>query len=393
MKHVLLVFILLFPFSSYLFSESVLKGRVTDLSGEPVSYATVYINGSTKGSRTDLAGYFEIGNPTFPCQLVMSHLGYETSLFSIKELPKNPISISVKEKVVHLSEVSVIGKSQKEQLIKEFKDAFLGTDTWGKAARLLNDSVLIFGLDYGQDSIQIKQAYRALTVKAKEPLQIDLPLLGYELSIDLVSFSSVYTKTIHIQNDSGEQVILPGISRCSYLGYYFVKPYETDQSFKLKKYIRNRRDAYYNSKEHFLKALYHNELKKNGFLLMEHSYNQQLSMNEIKPANIDSCFRYDGKGHMYVIGLKDRKFRIHYFCRFNGMPVDLTKKTLSHEMEYFDAYSVNYKPTNQSTILFLSDTCTIEKDGFIPDINIAFIGKNNQKKVGASLPDDFRPDE
>lgn len=318
-------------------------------------------------------------------------------------MPNAPMQITLKEKTVQLSEISVIGKDKREVLYKEFRDFFLGTDTWGKGARLLNDSVLVLDLKYNEDTvlptfdgilgngnIPWNLVERSLLIRAREPLQIDLPLLGYEVMIDLDFFSLTTTKPYYYT----DSLHLSGGARiCKYLGSYYIKPYDAVSHTKQKKYERNRRDAFYNSKEHFCKALYHNELKKNGFILLESRVNPDTKTRELVPPVVDTCMEYDGKGTLKLIGLAGRSFQIHYFCKFNGYPIDLTKKTFSNVLNYFKAYEIYYTTENYSTISFLSDTCTILKNGVSPDTSIAFKGKCSFKKVGATLPDDYEPDE
>ncbi|MDP4276259.1 MAG: carboxypeptidase-like regulatory domain-containing protein [Bacteroidota bacterium] len=391
MKTRLFALFMIYFVSTSSFCQSVQRGCVSDGTGQPISLATVYINGTTNGTKTDAGGCFELQGLTFPCQLVVSHLGYFTKWIMINEPSKKPLSISIKEKTIQLSEVSVIGKSQRTKLVRQFKEAFLGSDNWGNAAKLLNDSVLVFHLAYNPDTVPDGDYSRRLTVSAAVPLIIDLPLLGYKLRIDLDTFALTDLKATVHKKDSARNIFVPRKSMCYYAGFYYFKPYEEISPSHLKKIERNRLNAFYNSREHFSWALYHAKLKKNGFLLIKQTYDSISNKLSLTDVSLDSCFRYDGKGHLLVTGLKDQTFQIHYFCDLAGKPVDLTKKDPENVLSYFDVFSRFYKPEYRSYLTFTNNSCTIDKDGLIPDNSIAFGGKAGEKKVGSTLPNDYRP--
>ncbi|MCQ2127110.1 MAG: hypothetical protein MJZ06_06740 [Bacteroidaceae bacterium] len=96
-----------------------------------------------------------------------------------------------------LPEVVVMDKRLWEKDLKYFKRMFLGEDRWGRNALIMNEEVLSFDNEENNG----KMCFRA---SASEPLIIDLPLLGYELHVDLVNFTAI--------NDNETQ--------CNILGYF-----------------------------------------------------------------------------------------------------------------------------------------------------------------------------
>jgi hypothetical protein len=50
---------------------------------------------------------------------------------------------------------------------------------------------------------------------------------------------------------------------------------------------------------------------------------------------------------------------------------------------------ISYNSFYKSEIYFFSDTCTITKEGTVPNNNIGFGGEISKKKVGTFLPDDY----
>lgn len=84
----------------------VVKGNVTDLSGEPIIGATVTLKGTTNRTITDLNGDFTL-NHASKGVLVVSYVGYKTQEFIIKQ--GEPIHIKMTEANDQLNEVVVVG--------------------------------------------------------------------------------------------------------------------------------------------------------------------------------------------------------------------------------------------------------------------------------------------
>ncbi|MBO4561731.1 MAG: carboxypeptidase-like regulatory domain-containing protein, partial [Bacteroidaceae bacterium] len=232
---------LLFAFLSFIpvimFGQNTIKGVVLDsLTQEPLSSATVYINGTTQGTTTDANGQFELKDVTFPATIIFSFVGYEPQAL---DLVRNPGMLTINLKAnAELPEIEVSGKMSKadKKDLEYFKTMFLGEDRWGKRATIKNENALI--IDKSDDSSYfIRKSFRSSfvtpniytgyvnshktfddTVKvnktvfnawATEPLIIDLPLLGYEVYVDLVKFTVVENKTQ---------------THCDMLGYFYYKP-------------------------------------------------------------------------------------------------------------------------------------------------------------------------
>ncbi len=384
-----------------LFGQESITGRVVDKSGQPIDAAAVYINGSSLRTTTTSNGTFELKGMSFPCQLVVSYLGFETLNMRLEGPLKMPLLLYLKEKDISLSEVSVEGKDQRKQIIQSFRDYFLGWDVWGKNANILNESSLEYQVSYNEDSASTSFSgdlrrpnlpraiiNRTLVVKAKEPLQVDLPLLGYTVTVDLDYLSLIQTRPYY---DPATSMTMGESEISRYVASYYVTPYENVSKSKQRRYERNRKEAYYNSRMHFCQSLLNKELLKNGYLLLEKRRDPKNGDAVYDWVNLDSCTRYDGKGNLQLIGLAGKKFEIHYFGQANGTPVDMSGKKYSDPIAYAKRYRLYYVDSNCSTVFFINDTCTIRSNGLVPDNSISFSGKNNQKKVGATLPDDYTP--
>lgn len=317
--------------------QSTVWGIVRDsLSGEPLPFATVYVNGSTKGTITDDDGLFELRNVHFPSTIVFSFVGYRTQVL---DLDSDPGTLQIKLTASNnLPEVVITDSSEREMYLNYFRTMFLGVDRWGRNATIRNEDIIMFQSFGADGSDTVFKAW------AGKPIIIDLPLLGYELDVDLVDFT--------VKRTGGRTV-------CDILGYFFYKPYSTASVPKTSKFERNRKSAYYNSSMHFLRSLYQDRLAENGYIL---SMSDSVTVTRT------------GDGRMQICGPDDRILKIQYFHKLDGSPLDLT------------THSTGLHMYSESGIHLLKDTCTVLSNGTVTDNSIRFTGEISQKRVGATLP-------
>jgi len=104
-----LLFVLsLFLFSSQVFAQTSISGRVTDAAtGEPLIGATVVVLGSSTGTVTDLDGQYEIRVPGTDAVLEFTYVGYETQDIEVGN--QTIIDVSMIESATELEDVVVIG--------------------------------------------------------------------------------------------------------------------------------------------------------------------------------------------------------------------------------------------------------------------------------------------
>ena len=173
---------------------------------------------------------------------------------------------------------------------------FLGDDRWGRHATIRNENaIMIENTNYNGASI--------FNAWASEPLIIDLPLLGYVLYVDLVHFS-----VERIGNNT----------LCDMLGYFYYKPYSIGKDSKLLSFEKNRRQAYYNSSQHFLRSAYENRLEENGYILAMADKVIRLDMIKYKPIDIERYSDNIGDNMMQIFGLKDKRLKILYYHKYDG---------------------------------------------------------------------------
>jgi hypothetical protein len=204
-------------------------------------------------------------------------------------------------------------------------------------------------------------------VNTKGPLLVNLPLLGYKLHINLIHYKELQTG-----NDDEY--------RFHTLGYFYFQTEKEDSKRKTNRYRKKQLEAWYNSDRHFFHSLFHNQLKENGFLVLQISNPEQGKL-EFKDFELDN-YTVRENNEIKIIGLKNKTLFIQYVEYFNK-PVDLIKR---------EKDKTPHSPIMiSSKIYFLKDTCTIRADGSRPDNSIMFGPAIGNKRVGAMLPYDFQP--
>ena len=389
-----LLFALLSFIPAALFAQSTIRGIVFDsLTLEPLPMATVYINGTTQGTTTDNDGRFELEGVFFPAKIVFSYVGYQPQAL---DLDRNPVMLRIELKPnLELPEIDVSGKENKinKEDLDYFKSMFLGDDKWGKRATIKNENVLMFDRSYqttyqkrriskttfitpfaSNDKIEIheesmdtvKVVSSIFSAWAYEPLIIDMPLLGYELYVDLVNFSVVQTNTI---------------ITCDILGYFYYKPYEKLNKRKTRSIEENRMRAYYGSSQHFLRSFAQNSLTENGYIMTESGevVKGRRTISTNFPVDVEDVSTGVGNNLIQIHDLKGRDLKIRYYHKDDGTPLN------------FKVKGKGVHRYSESGIILLNDTCVFRKDGIVFDNSIRFTGGISKKKVAACLPYDFLP--
>lgn len=106
-------FLLLIPFISW--AQTTVMGKIVDVKGAGISYATVVEEGSSNGTTTDENGNFQFKVSKLPTTLVASFIGFETKRQQVA-LGTN-ISITLIEESVGLDEIIVTGNRAKPRTV------------------------------------------------------------------------------------------------------------------------------------------------------------------------------------------------------------------------------------------------------------------------------------
>jgi hypothetical protein len=255
----LLVFSLLTVFLLFVQSQgalaqqqgNTLTGSVKDsATGKSLPGISVFLNSTSKGTVTRADGTFVLpGIPPGRYQMVVSAIGYETVVIEIssRSLPP-PLKIALRVKASELEAVTVEPylKDGWQRYGKFFLDNFIGTTDNASSCSIKNKNVLRF---------HFYPKSKRLSVTATDPLIIENKALGYDLEYRLERFVCDYSTNI-----------------VSYYGYPLFREMTADFPSIQSKWEARRQLAYMGSLMHFMRTLYKDQLRQEGFIV-EHEIN------------------------------------------------------------------------------------------------------------------------
>ena len=339
-----------------------LRGRVVDdETGDPLELVTVYLNGSTRGTITDKAGWFELRNVDLPCDLVLSHVSYETARLPVTDTTgAGSMLYRLHKRMIRLPEASVVQERLRKSYLERFRRTFLGAEFESQQAEILNEEVLSF-IPLDQDGYE---------VYAAGPIEVLLPLSSYRIQVDLIHYSTVFSE------------LFEGLQSSLQAGFFFEEiPVYTRSERRT--VARHRMETYYGSRHHFCRSWYHHRLEENGYQLVEAP-----PENEINDQDGTTAFRYkqwfeagpSGNRVLIMTQFSSRAYNLYYHHRSRNRPVDLT---------YLDPSPRSYR--DFSRLLILEDTIRIMPSGRIVENSIMFGHDIGRKGVAWLLPDDYIP--
>lgn len=385
-------------------SQTELSGIVLNKSNNrPVEYAAVYINGTTVGTYTDSDGRFHFNNLPFSGQIVVSHIAYHLESFDYHQFNSPDHQFFLSEKNNFLQEFRVYASGKRTRNIKDFRNFYFGKCIWQKTIKIINDSVLFFhhyndtlirkaddrDFDiqkrYGSigrhsfwshDSAEVHTIVPVTSVYSKEPLLLNVPMLGYQVFLDLKEYK---VKTIN------------GLKVSDIQSFSRFEPLVLENAKKRARVEENRLEAYYNSSRHFCKSLYDNKLKENGYLVSVQKKDDSKPKNDREYFDLNEFVKYDSDGSARIVGLKGKVLEISYLGARRGRPIDLTKHSASKATEKI--LNKEWDLSNESLLIIQHDTCVITPNGIVTDNKLLFEGKIGLKKTAALLPDDYFPED
>lgn len=130
-KFLLAVPILILGLAFVVYSNFTITGTVTDETGKPVSYASIVIKGTTRGTQADANGRFKINVNESDKELEFSALGYQRQ--SIKINKQSVINIVLAKSNQQMEEVVVTTTYQTKRVARAVSS---NTQLVGKAAGL-----------------------------------------------------------------------------------------------------------------------------------------------------------------------------------------------------------------------------------------------------------------
>lgn len=341
--------------------------------------ASVFISNSTKGSMTDSSGSFSIpGLSNGNYNLIVSSIGYETQIYPISIDNKNDSVLFVmKENEKELEDVVIdLKNGNRNNQLKVFRKAFIGTDKNAKETQILNEDILKLHTT-GEGKI---------TAHSNDLLQITNDALGYKIKYLLKEFS--YDKK------SG---------RLHYLGYPLFEEMTAASKSQKKDWQENREKVYQSSLLRFYRTLGKRDLIQEGYIIgqllppEDNSFSQGggLTKKIDVPSNgflltlagnqyIDTLLWPEIPYYRLITALPGHRYRLN----FSGMiSVDATNSTSGVKSTDY------YKPGANTSIISLEQPVEINENGLPDDPSKVIIyGYWIDSRIADLLPFDYHPE-
>ena len=375
--------------------KNTITGIVVDADNKnSLNGCTVFLSNSSIGTMTDSSGSFTLNGitGTMSLQLVVSSVGYETFTydFSSQQLPLN-LKISLNKKIVEMQGVIIEPYEVNgwEKWGKIFMDNFLGQSDNAYKCEIDNSSVIKFRRNKKADLLEAESDGMFIVRNYN---------LGYLVKYQLDKF------VLDFKN-----------GRVSYLGYPLFMEMEPNQPL-VPAYRWRRSIAYKGSMMHFIRSLYADKLKEEGF---------EVRRMQLIPGK-DSIPNDGKKMHkFFVIDSMGKKKFPPYIVRKTDIavvaPALLSKDSIVFKdidsssdilafNNYLLVYYLNekepefYRQRNFSTkardyqlskfsILNEEKKIRIQPDGFYsPALDLLIEGYLAWEKLGDFLPWDYQPE-
>ncbi|RZK79756.1 MAG: carboxypeptidase-like regulatory domain-containing protein [Pedobacter sp.] len=344
--------LMFFGLSGFAQTTYSISGHVKNAKGDNIEAATVFLNGSKQATKTDASGFFIFKNtPPGTFQLVINMLGYSSIKQNVVLTDKAAmLNLVLQERSNKLAEVVIGNGSQRAEHLKTFIINFLGTTPNGKNCTILNTEVLEFST--------MKTLLDATT---EDFLIIENKNLGYKIRYLLRNFR--FNKGTQITSYDGECI------------FENMKGTEKQEA----QWKQNRLEAYQGSFMHYLRSLYSNTSRKEGFLAYD-------IKNNIQPLKMDPN-PVDMERHIYEVDSNfiELKFNKRFYVIYDVKKSAGVQKP-SKEEEVTQALG-----KGSIMALFLPNAI-IDKKGSYVDYKSFFIqGFWGRNRIGDQLPFEYQP--
>ncbi len=332
MQKLRFVFISLLILSSLItYSQFTVSGKIVDsATKEPLSSASVYCQNTTIGTSTNKEGEFSLSLKSGGYELIISYTGYQTKQIRISSDDKRIPDIEMIKEEKSLGEVIIKSSNEVkdgwEKYGSFFLDHFIGVTPNATQTKLLNHDVLKFYF--------LKKSNK-LRVLAEEPLQIENKALGYSLRYQLDSFIYYYNTNIN-----------------SYRGFCLFSEMEGDDSLK-KVWAKNRENAYYGSKLHFMRSYFDSTVTEEGFMIDMLDEVNDKKFNAVKDV-------YD----TLYYGALDSTMQIEIWYPGKLSITYIRKKP---EPEYLKQFKLPKNVMTQISYIDMTDAIAIKENGYYYD--------------------------
>lgn len=171
--------------------QGTVSGQIQDTNGQPLSFATVYEEGTTNGTTSNADGYYQLTLTSGTSKIVAQYVGYQRTVQTVEVLPNNNISLDFQliDEALVLQEV-IVSANEKDHARQIIRNAI-------KKRKYYRDEVAAFSCD-----VYIKGLQR-LDEKPKS-------LLGMTIDVDtgIVYLSESISKLKYLHPDKVSETMI-----------------------------------------------------------------------------------------------------------------------------------------------------------------------------------------
>lgn len=356
--------LIVFLFSFCCVSAQTISGYVYDEDeNKPLEGAFVYLDGTTLSASTDARGFFKIVTAQkYNASLVISFIGFETLRVDNPYQYGKPFEVLLRTDAIALDEVVITkgGPFTRKQMLKVFREQFLGTTRAGNSCKIENEDDIILYFDLSSNT---------LNARAAKPIRIVNKRLEYRINFDLIDFQVPYSaKTLDAFNMQGS----------FFAGTTFFTDISKDNNADKK-----RKEAYLGSSTHFMKTIASGDWEQQEYRLFSDKF----------PADPNRYFSVTDSLNYKKVTLIDIpesvKTRRAEIAAHNLNY--LSKKEEGKKGKFSDVkLVVLYKKEVQTQLTFNNGYFYIDKNGlFFPLSEVTFGGYMGSLKAGDLLPADY----
>lgn len=345
-----------------------ISGKVTDTKGNALMYASVFINNTTIGAITNKNGEYQLKNVPFGQHLlVISYVGYDFISISLNvNKPSVTRNLQLKQSKLEIDEVVVYDKISKNKWVKnlkKFEKNFIGESKNASSCKIINPKALIFHYD---------KETRVLTAKARGILVIENNGLGYTINYVLEKFE------LHKNN------------RFTYLCRKQFIPMKPENEVQAELWKKNRETAYKGSIQHFLRALVHNSLVEEGFVVKSSS--SMFPVNNEKEVDYFLIQYPDPlETEIHIFPVSNNNERRFWYNNFLHVVYTKEPERYTYRAKFGPRYKI--KSFQQSWIRLLKTDVSFNILGYLNDpLSTMFYGYWAFEKESEALPLDYSLD-
>lgn len=350
------VFLLLLSATFLSKAQSYFYVTGTVLSAEnnqPLQGASVFAQNSTLGTTTDAEGNFRLALPQGGYDLIITYSGMEAESKRVSASePHSNLVFKLKQKENEMQEVAVVATTEvKDGYAKYgefFLNEFIGQTANSEQTIISNPEILKF---------YFSKKRNRLKILAAEPIQIENKALGYKITYALDSFTHEYNTHVSL-----------------YTGYPLFSEMETSDADVMNKWQQARKKAYAGSLLHFMRSLYSQQLKKEGFEIQFLINNKEQAM-AVKNPYVSLQFQKDDSLNLAKFIPVQANVGVIFT---KGKPSATYSSTYPGEPKDFQFSLLTFKP---------AEPVMIEQNGYYYDqTDLSISGYWEWQKVADMLP-------